>query len=255
MSNTTRFALQFLKSSQPRLASALLPQDCVLCGDDDPNCAQTTDGEARPWAPHLCTACRDSLPYLSASSCPICALPSTEAVVCGRCIARPPHYDATRAAVAYAYPIEPLIRHCKYHGVVALAALLGNLLDNAIADCAPPDLLTAIPLSGIRLAQRGFNQALEIARPLAKRRGLVLNAGFCHRVRHTDAQADLPFAQRRNNVRGAFACTENLAGMHIAVVDDVMTTGDTLDEFARTLKARGAARVENWVVARTLPRG
>ena len=82
----------------------------------------------------------------------------------------------------------------------------------------------------------------------------MLRAELGHRVRHTHAQADLPFDQRRKNVRGAFACTEDLSGLHIAVVDDVMTTGATLDEFARMLKQRGAASVANWVVGRALPR-
>jgi ComF family protein len=142
----------------------------------------------------------------------------------------------------------------KYRSGVAIGALLGSLLDAAIP--APPDIdcIAFIPLSRERLAERGFNQALEIARPLAKARAIALRSDLATRVRHTGAQAELPFAARRKNVRGAFACLEDLSGLRIAVVDDVMTTGATLDEFAKTLKKRGAARVENWVVARTLPR-
>jgi predicted amidophosphoribosyltransferase len=85
-------------------------------------------------------------------------------------------------------------------------------------------------------------------------RGIALRADLAVRVRHTEAQAELPFAAPRKNVRGVFACLEDLSGLRVAVVDDVMTTGATLDEFAKTLKKHGAARVENWVVARALPR-
>jgi ComF family protein len=149
--------------------------------------------------------------------------------------------------------MEPLMQYYKYRSGVAIGALLGYLLGAAISMPAV-DFITFIPLSAARLAERGFNQALEIARPLAKAHGIALRTDACVRVRHTGAQAALPFAQRRKNVRGAFACLEDLSGFRIAVVDDVMTTGATLDEFAKTLKKRGASHVENWVVARALPR-
>jgi ComF family protein len=223
----------------------------VLCGRPETAPAQTAGGSL------LCEGCRHELPYLTQSGCPVCALPTAGATVCGHCLATPPRYDGTRAALAYRYPFEPLLHHYKYRGAVALGALFSELLHEALptagADAAP-EVVTVIPLSRARLAERGFNQAMEIARPLAKRRGLRLVPGLAHRVRHTPPQADLPFDRRRGNVRGAFACIEDLTGMTVAVVDDVMTTGATLDEFARVLKRRGAASVVNWVVARTLPR-
>lgn len=142
----------------------------------------------------------------------------------------------------------------KYHGGVAIGALLADLLGAAISPVPAVDFVTFVPLSRARLAERGFNQAREIARPLAKMHGIALRADVCVRVRHTGAQAELPFAQRRKNIRGAFACLDDLGGARIAVVDDVMTTGATLDEIAKTLKKRGAARVVNWVVGRALLR-
>ena len=248
--------MRIVNASRRRMIAALMPQDCLLCGGPADRDGLRHDIEAR--SPQLCRDCRAGLPYLPGNGCPVCALPSAlpsaPPVVCGRCLAEPPNFDESIAALAYAYPVEPLIRRCKYHGAVALSALFGDLLSAAIVGAARPDLMTAVPLAKARLAERGFNQALEIARPLARRSGLPLRADLVFRVRDTHAQADLPFAERRNNVRGAFACVENLDRMHIAVIDDVMTTGATLDEFARTLKARGAARVVNWVVART-PRG
>ncbi len=142
----------------------------------------------------------------------------------------------------------------KYRGGVAVGALLGKLLGAAVSTAGPIDFIAFVPLSAARLAERGFNQALEIARPLSKSLATALRTDVCVRVRHTGAQAALPYAERRKNVRGAFACLEDLSGLRIAVVDDVMTTGATLDEIAKTLKKRGAIHVENWVVARALPR-
>jgi predicted amidophosphoribosyltransferase len=111
-----------------------------------------------------------------------------------------------------------------------------------------------MPLGHARLAERGFNQALEIARRVARRSAVPLAIGLARRVRDTAPQTGLPHDARAANVRGAFECDAAVDGRAIAVVDDVMTTGATLDELARTLKRAGAARVENWVVARTWPR-
>jgi ComF family protein len=233
-------------SIRRRILAAVLPQDCVLCG------------RAGTYRPHsaghamLCAECHADLPYLPQPGCPVCALPTAGGTLCGRCIANPPQFDATIAALAYRYPVEPLMQFYKYRSGVAIGALLGELLDAAVPAVPDIDCIACIPLFRKRLAERGFNQALEIARPLAKARGLALRSDLAVRVRHTGAQADLPFTARRKNVRGAFACLEDLSGLRIAVVDDVMTTGATLDEFAKTLKKRGAVRVENWVVARAL---
>jgi ComF family protein len=229
-----------------RILAAVQPQDCVLCGSHASYRRHSADHVM------LCGECQEDLPYLRRPGCPVCALPTAGGSLCGRCVASPPQFDATFAALAYRYPIEPLMQFYKYRSGVAIGALLGKLLDAAVPAQPDVDCLAFIPLSRERLAERGFNQALEIARPIAKARGITLRLDLAVRVRHTGAQAELPFAARRKNIRGAFACLEDLSGLRIAVIDDVMTTGATLDEFARTLKKRGAARVENWVVARTL---
>ncbi|MEJ0046524.1 MAG: double zinc ribbon domain-containing protein [Rhodospirillales bacterium] len=199
--------------SKRRLLATLLPQDCVLCGA--PEAVHRAGRSAL-----LCADCRGALPYLSRPCCPLCALPAAGGSVCGRCLATPPHFDATRAALAYRYPFEPLMQRYKYRGAIAIAALCAELLHEAIArqETHGIDLVTVIPLSRERLVERGFNQALEIARPLARARKLSLRADLVHRVRHTEAQADLPFARRRKNIRGAFACVEDLSGFSIAVV-------------------------------------
>ena len=194
----------------------------------------------------LCADCDAELPRLAQPLCPRCALASPGGALCGRCLAEPPHYDATVAALAYEFPADVLIHALKFRGELALAPFLGSLLPKERLEA---DVVMAMPLSSERLRERGFNQAVEIARAL----GRPLDLGLCTKTRSTPAQTDLPWSERRRNVRGAFACGRSLAGAAVAVVDDVMTTGATLDEIAGTLKAAGAARVTNWVVARTFP--
>jgi ComF family protein len=202
---------------------------------------------AAPASGILCAACDADLPRLSPPRCPRCALDSPRGEMCGRCLADPPRYDATVAALAYEFPADALVHALKFRGELALARLLGNILLPRI-DPLSVDMVLPVPLSAQRLRSRGYNQAVEIARALAPAK---LDPGLCARSRDTPAQMDLPDTERRRNVRGAFRCTRALAGESVAVVDDVMTTGATLNELASVLKAAGAARVVNWVVART----
>jgi len=195
----------------------------------------------------LCTQCAAELPRLERPLCPRCALESPGGAVCGRCLAEAPAYDATHAALAYDFPADALVHALKFRGELALAPLLAGLLAPKLAGNV--DHVVPVPLSAERLRRRGYNQAVEIARHLGK-----VDSGLCQRTRDAPPQIELPYAERQRNVRGAFRCTRALVGARVAVVDDVMTTGATLDEIARTLKAAGAVHVENWVVARTLPR-
>ena len=201
----------------------------------------------------LCEACRAELPRLGADRCPRCALASPGGAPCGRCLSRAPQFDATRAALDYRFPADVLVHALKFRGELALAPLLGALLREALGPDSKADAVLPVPLSDQRLRERGFNQAMEIARPLAAAAGAPIEPGLCERTRDTAAQTRLSLAGRAQNVRGAFRCPRPLSGGTIAVVDDVMTTGASLAELARVLRAAGAARVENWVVARTLP--
>jgi ComF family protein len=217
------------------LAGILFGGSCFLCR-----------GAARDV---LCTDCAAELPRLPGALCPRCALESPAGLLCGRCLAQPPHFDATVAALAYEFPADALVQALKFRGELALAPLLGALLIERLGE-ETIDYVLPVPLSVARLRSRGYNQAAEIARRLGKP-GLEL--ALCQRTRDGPPQMELPFAERQRNVRGAFRCARAIPGARVAVVDDVMTTGATLDEIARTLKAAGAARVVNWVVARTPP--
>lgn len=201
----------------------------------------------------LCAGCDRDLPRLPSERCPRCALPSAGSRTCGRCLAHPAAYDATDAAVAFAFPADVLVHALKYRGELALAPLLAGLLSPVLRADAALSVVVPVPLAPARLRERGFNQAMEIARPLAARAGRPLAPHLIERVADTPALAALPLDARARSVRGAFRCTARLDGATVAVVDDVMTSGATLGEVAATLKRAGAARVVNWVVARTLP--
>lgn len=175
---------------------------------------------------------------------------------CGRCLARPPQFDATVVALLYAFPADRLVHALKYGARLPIADFFSRALEEALCAREQPgeiDLVVAMPLHPRRLAARGFNQAAEIGRRLAQRIGLPFSHTALSRIRDTPPQTDLPVARRRANVRGAFAVSTGLACRNIAVIDDVMTTGATANEVARALKRAGAARVEHWVVARTWP--
>jgi ComF family protein len=217
----------------------LLPPHCLLCG------AASGDAIA-------CAACRRELPALGAA-CPRCALPSIGAAVCGDCFVRPPPLDFAVAAFRYAFPVDRMIQALKYRGTLAMADGLADALAIAVrrAGIARVDALVALPLAAARQRARGFNQAGEIARPLAAALAVRLDGGLA-RVRATPPQASLAWRERAQNVRGAFAAEHPFSGARVAIVDDVMTTGATLHAAARALRAAGAREVGAFVVARAL---
>ena len=201
----------------------------------------------------LCADCDAELPRLDDAVCPRCALPSPGGAVCGRCLVRAPAYDGTLAALSYEFPADVLVQGLKFRGELALAPLLGQMLATRLPRGTRVDYILPVPLARARLRERGFNQALEIARQVASATGCRLAPLLAERERDTAPQVDLPLDARARNVRGAFRSTALPSGAEIALVDDVMTTGATLEELAATLKRAGAARVVNWVVARTPP--
>ena len=144
-----------------------------------------------------------------------------------------------------------MLRRYKYSGLLAVAELMGSVLAERLQHEKKPDLLIPMPLHPTRLGERGFNQAVEIARVLCRRLQLPLEPHACSRLRPTPPQAGLSLRDRRRNLRGAFACHQDMSGKHIVLLDDVMTTGASLDALAHAVKDAGAARVECWVVART----
>ena len=223
------------------LQQRLLPSRCTLCLAADPS------------GLNLCRDCRVDLPWLD-RSCPRCALPlAAPSLPCGHCQTHRSALDRTLALFQYAPPVDVLIQQFKFGRSLHHARLFASLLAERVHDSAPPDCLIPVPLHPSRQRTRGFNQALEIARPLAKHLHCRLDHSSCRRTRATPAQSRLPATQRRRNLRGAFALTRPVDARHVALVDDVMTTGSTLEALAEVLRDAGVETVEAWVCARTVP--
>jgi len=170
---------------------------------------------------------------------------------CARCLRRPPAFDASRAAFAYRFPIDRVMLRFKFAGDLAAGRWLAEQLAQAVRASPMPDRLVVPPIDPARLRLRGFNQALEIAKVVAHSHGLQLEREAIARVRGAPAQSTLGGRERRRNLRGAFECRRRFEGMHLAIVDDVMTTGATAEAVARALRKAGAARIDAWIVART----
>jgi ComF family protein len=176
---------------------------------------------------------------------------------CGRCLQQPPPLDRAVAALDYRFPWDGLLQHFKYHQALELRESLLERLNSALtaAEVVEPDWLLPVPLSSNRLRERGYNQSHELARALARRRGLRCEADMLLRVRHNERQAGLKLEARAANVRGVFAVdplrANKLRGTSVAVLDDVMTSGATLFELASVLLQAGVMSVQAWVVART----
>jgi ComF family protein len=219
--------------------------------------------------PSLCAVCRgwgqgrvcaDCLDRFAAPlpRCRRCALPVPATVAfCGTCLTTPPQFDAALAAFDYRPPWDGLVTAFKFHGALDLAAVFAAAIVRAEAQRAAPrpSLLLPVPLAPARGRERGYNQAWELARRVARRLGIGADPGLLLRLRETAHQIALPLADRAGNVRGAFAVEPGrraeLAGRHVAIVDDVMTTGSTAAEIAGVVRQAGAATVEIWVLART----
>lgn len=218
---------------------ALLPTHCLICG------------EAGISGHDLCPDCFTALPWLGAA-CARCARPLGPAeggqAICGVCQRQPPPLDATIAAFVYGWPVAGLLRRFKFHQDLAAGRLLVQLLDERCRQAPRPQALVPLSLHVARLRQRGYDQALELARPLARRLDLPCLPGLT-RVRKTRAQSELDAAARGRNLRNAFVAAAGMPS-HVALVDDVMTTGATLYAAARALRGAGVQRVDAWVCAR-----
>jgi ComF family protein len=215
------------------------PTTCLLCG------------EPAPAGRGLCLACEHACPRLI-PACPQCGAGSASAELpCGACQQHPPAFTRAVALFAYAPPVDRLILGLKFHDQLHVARTLGELLALHVAGLDPrPDVLMPVPLHISRLRDRGYNQALELARPIARHLDLPLDHRGVVRTRATAPQLGLAPTQRLRNVRAAFAVTRPVRGLHIALVDDVMTTGSTVNALATCLLKGGAAAVDVWVAAR-----
>lgn len=200
----------------------------------------------------LCSGCLNDLPYLT-SACHRCALPlaDTEIHICGGCMKSPPNFDSAQALLRYAPPVPTLLQAWKYQQRLGLERVLVLRMLSKIDEMnTRPDVIVPVPLYRRRLRQRGYNQALLLARGLSV--ALQVPIQQVRRVKATPKQTGLSAKQRRQNLRDAFAAAQDFAGMHVVVVDDVLTTGATAAALTAVLRERGAKRVDVWVAARAV---
>jgi ComF family protein len=219
---------------------ALYPPYCVLCG---------RPGEA---GRDLCRGCLSSLPDIP-HACLRCGIPLSQGdTLCGPCYRHPPPYLFSHIPFRYASPLDHLLQQLKFHRQLHLATLLGELLVERVGrrERPLPECLLPVPLHPDRLRERGYNQALELARVVSRRLAIPLDAGLCRRQHATAPQTSLDGEERRRNLRGAFTVRQGGIPQHVAIIDDVVTTGTTVNELARTLRRAGVETVEVWACAR-----
>jgi ComF family protein len=231
----------------------LWPSRCLICAEPCADDVRDLMDHCLPVAADLdlCRACRDALPR-NRSACARCALPlPIAAAACGHCLRRPPAQAATFAAFVYAPPLDRLLPRMKFHHDLAAGRLLAALMAQALAEVERPQALIALPLHRLRLRARGYDQALELAKPLARSLHLPLLRDTLHRHRDTAPQSRLDAAERRRNLRDAFVVAPRaFLPAHVALIDDVMTTGASVHSAATALLRAGVARVDVWVCAR-----
>jgi len=215
-----------------------LPQHCFVCG-------------AISGARQFCTVCATALPGVDVPVCPICADATGRGEVCGQCLIAPQHFDRSMAALRYVFPVREWVQAIKYQARLDLVRdallCLEPRLHALTFDCIVP-----VPLHPARLAERGFNQSVLLAAPLARACGKPLLRDAVVKDKLVPPQAGLDREARRRNLAGAFRAQRRLDGLRILVVDDVMTTGATLNEMALALKAAGATDVSNLALARAM---
>ena len=220
----------------------LCPPLCPLCR------LHTTAPEG------LCMVCQSQLPLIEGRRCSRCAAAIADGQsLCGNCLQTPPPFEETIAAYRYAPPIDQLICSLKFSSRLSYARILGFLLIRQLLHrkIEKPDCLLPTPLHSKRLRLRGFNQSLEIARPLSRYFGLTIANDHIKRVKAGVPQTSLSGAMRRKNMRGAFRVCRPLPYRHVVIVDDVLTTGATVTELAHSVRSAGAQRVSVWALART----
>lgn len=215
---------------------------CVLCGD--------MTGQKVS----LCCHCRSDLPIIE-HACATCGIPLSvnNQSLCGECLQLKPTVDYTHSVFYYESPIDHLIGKMKYEGDLSCAAVLGDLLLESVSNIDQiPDVLIPVPLHNKRLVKRGFNQSIEISRAISKQLDVPLKIQCVQRTKPTQAQQSLNLKQRKQNIKGCFEVQKTLNYKHVVLIDDVITTGSTVNELARVLKKSGVEKVSVWSIARAV---
>jgi len=196
-------------------------------------------------------ACLQNLPPLG-DACPRCALPLSNAHICGHCLHQPPEQDLSFSLFPYLDPIDRLIADLKYHNKLFLSQFFAQLMAYKLRNRPQPDLLIPIPLHPNRLRQRGYNQSFELAKALSIQLDIPTSNRYLIRIIDTKSQASIPFKARKQNIQHAFSLIQIKVPSHIAIIDDVLTTGHTANAAAKQLRKAGARTIEIWTIARAI---
>lgn len=224
------------------LLQCFYPIHCVLCQEltnhSDDFCKDCL--LLLPWMKNACLRCGNAL-FKNAYS------------ICDRCISNPPKFDISVIPFNYQKPISDMISLLKFNQKIIYSRILAKLMIKRLEQIHQqfllPELIIPIPLHVKRLRERGFNQALEIAKPIGKYFNIPVDFTTCHRIKETEPQSLLPAKKRRNNIKNVFVVKKNLLAKHVAVIDDVVTTGNTIDEFSKVLKNEGIEKIQIWSCA------
>jgi len=234
-----------------KLLSKLFPSRCILCG-------KTVNAPVVNEAVELCASCYEKQPF-NTTCCVQCALPlvadSETDTLCGRCIQKLPEYDYAHSVFRYEGDIIQLVHQLKFSEKITYARSIGELLllaydSDALLKVEKPDCLLPVPLHASRIWQRGFNQSIEIARVLSSRRNIPIEYGAVIRSRSTTSQTGLSAKKRQKNIKSAFKVVNEMRYKNVLIIDDVVTTGSTVNELAKLLKKNSVDRVGVLSIAR-----
>ncbi|MDM8565510.1 ComF family protein [Candidatus Halobeggiatoa sp. HSG11] len=228
--------LNFKSSNFILITKRLLLQNCFLCGSDSNQL--------------LCTACLSDLPYQT-STCYNCAKPLKTGNLCKQCQQNLPPYTRVQAVFSYVYPVNKLISVAKFKENLPVLNLLGSLMVKYLQIETRPDILIPIPLHPKRLRQRGYNQSLELTKYISKHTGIPLSYNSCQRIKNTRPQVGLSTSKRATNIQDAFKVNKIKKNwQYIILIDDVMTTGSTVEALTKEFLKAGIKRVDVWCCAR-----
>lgn len=231
------------------ILSHIIPHRCIVCKAF----ANNSEPPLNPYAPNMCSECRQALPELK-YACAKCCQPIHIGELCGKCITESHYFDIVYCAYAYNFPIDKLIHQIKYGDKPEMIRCLGDLLIDHIHQHrdirTPPELLIPVPSHPSRIRQRGFNQSLELTKHLSSKLNITFLRHSIAKCKATSPLASLNLKKRQVAIRNSFRVKQPVNAKHVAIVDDVMTSGATASELARTLKRDGVKYVEVWCIAR-----
>lgn len=224
-----------------RLLQFFYPTHCVLCKEKTSDYFCNDCFDLLPWIKNSCIRCGDSL------------FDNQNHSICNHCIAHPPIFDIPVIPFSYQKPISNMIMFLKFNQKIIYSRILAKLMINHIEknSMSLPDMIIPIPLHPNRLRERGFNQALEIAKPMGKYFNVKVDFMSCHRIKNTEPQSLLPAQKRKDNIKNVFEVKKNITTKHVAILDDVVTTGNTINEFSSILKKAGVEKIQIWSCARS----